>query len=386
VRTTKVQIVVLSSVACAAASCSLLPTFEIVTTGTGGGGGSGPSAASVSSGEPSASVSTGSVGAGDPCGLTFPSLPSNANDGGDLTFTTALHRLNLGETSAVGLDLDLTCSCHGKGASCIEPTMHCDDPQGRDNSVSGLFATIMLALGPATFSSSSLSMSAAKGSWSILYRVQGYNGMPNDAKVELDWYLSTGFDTTTASSPQWNGSDVWKIMASSVNAENRDKPRYLDTHAYVNDNMLVASIPETLIPLPIGGSGSLSFTLTGAGLLARIAYDQEAKTYRLVDGQVVGRLKLTDIFKTMSAYRDATGMPLCTDGLIYPIAKTNFCESADILAAPGTPSLPCDAVSFAVGFTADPAVLGAVDTTPPPTTPGCPPATDPANDKCSTRQ
>ena len=102
----------------------------------------------------------------------------------------------------------------------------------------------------------------------------------------------------------------------------------------------------------------------------------------MTDGQVVGRLKLTEVFKTMSSFRDPNGKPLCTNNTLYGVAKNNFCAGADILSAPGTPSLPCDAISFAVGFTADPAVLGAVDATVTSTTPGCPKATDPAADKC----
>lgn len=355
------------------------------TTGSGGGSVSASAATTTTSGVLTSSSLAGagsSAGGGDACGVTFPSLPSMAAEGGSLAFTTALRSINLGDKGVVGLDLDLTCSCHGKGASCIEPIQHCDDDAGRDDSAKAIFNTLALAFGPSSFGSANLSAQAEDGIWTILFRVKGYNGTANDAQVEFDWYLSTGFDKTTASKPAWQGGDAWKVTASNVNGANIDDPLYRDTHAYVSDNMLVASIPEIPILLPTGGLGHISFTLSGAGVLARISYDPELKTYRLIDGQVVGRIKLTDVFKTISSFRDNKGKPLCTNSPFYGLTKNNFCASADILAAPGTPSLPCDAISFAIGFTADPAVFGVVDATAPPTTAGCPKETDPATDKC----
>lgn len=389
-RNAKVLVLLTASVS-AAASCALLPSFDLDAPGAGKGGATGSSAststttASVSTDTSSTSVSTStsSTGGSEKCGLTFPSYPSGADEGGDFTFTAAIHSINLGDKGVVGIDLDQTCSCHGMGASCIEPTEHCDDEAGRDNSASALFNSFALVLGSATFSSAGFTGQAEAGNWSILYRVKGYNGMANDAKVELDWYLSTGFDRTTVSKPQWDGTDKWKIAASHVNNSNLEDPIYRDTHAYVSNNMLVASIPETPIPLPVGDLGRLSLTLSSAGLIARVLYDTEYKAYVLVDGQVVGRIKLTNIFKTLSSFRDTKGKTFCTNNPFYGIAKTDFCDSADILSVPGTPSLPCDAISFAVGFTADPAVLGAVDATVPSTTPGCSKETDPAGDKCS---
>jgi hypothetical protein len=355
-------------------SASTRDATTTTTTTTSGGG-----AASTSTS--SASMDSG-AGGGNPCGVTFPSMPSNADAGGNLSFTTAFHTINLGDQGVVGLDLDLTCSCHGKGASCIEPLLHCDDSQGRDNSAGGIFGLLTFALRSEVFSSAAFTKQAEDGNWTILIRVKDYNGTANDAQVEFDWYLSTGFDTTSTAKPRWNGSDVWKVTSSSVNGASLDNPLYLDKHAYVSNNILVTSMTETPIPLRIGNLGHVSFTLSNAGMLARIQYNPALKTYRLVDGQMVGRLKLTEMFKTMSSYRDIDGRPLCTNADFYKAAKANFCLSADILANGGTPTVPCDAISFAVGFTADPVVLGKVDATVPPSTPGCPHATDPANDTC----
>jgi hypothetical protein len=142
----------------------------------------------------------------------------------------------------------------------------------------------------------------------------------------------------------------------------------------------VATVPS--VPIVLAGTKqTISLTLSGAVLTGKLV--ESNGQWRLVQGVLAARLGLSDFFQTLSSYRDNQGNPLCTDsGFIYSTVKTSICNDADITVEGTLPlSAPCDAVSFGMGFTADPAVVG--PKVPPPTpTPGCPPATDPANDSC----
>ncbi len=323
-------------------------------------------------------------GAPEQCGVTFPSPPMGADSGGDISFTAALHRVNFGDKGTVGLDLDQFCSCHGQPASCLEKKPHCDDEAGRDNGAAEILKTMTKLFGDEHFGSDFFTKVAEKGKWSLLYRVRGYNGQPDDGRVELDLYASTGFvhvDPNGTDTPQWLGQDVWKVSPKSVKEGDVDQPLYRDLSAYVNNWVLVASLPQTEITIS-GGQGNLSITLNGASVLARIMYDLKLKAYWLTEGQIVGRWKLADVFATLSSFRDSDNFPLCKDSALYQGAKSLLCESADILSYVGGPADPCDAISTGIGFEADAAQLGLVDSTVPPLPPGCPKETDPINDTC----
>ncbi len=98
---------------------------------------------------------------------------------------------------------------------------------------------------------------------------------------------------------------------------------------------------------------------------------------------LAARWPLAEVFHSFSTYRDNNGNPICTDnGLAYSTAKSAICSDADILVDGTQPkSAPCDALSIGLGFTAEPAILGPIADAGA-GTPGCPPATDPANDSC----
>jgi hypothetical protein len=278
----------------------------------------------------------------------------------------------------VGIDLDRVCTCHGDGPSCQSAKMQCDDlGEGRDNSAASLLSALTLVLKPGNFGSDFYTSKANDGDWSLLFRVRDYNGEVNDGQVEVDWYVSTGYSMKGISKPLWDGSDAWAISGSSVDNMDVDLPKYVDKNAYVSDSMLVASLPDAEINLS-GGTSTMSIHLTGAGILAKIDKDLTQTKWLLTQGQILGRWKLTDVFASISSYRDP---PICTDNAFYNTAKGYICGSADILSNQGTPSTPCDALSFAVGFTADPANLGTITTLALPDG-GCADGGDPASDNC----
>jgi hypothetical protein len=324
--------------------------------------------------------STSGADAATGCGVTFPPPPAKATPGGAEEFVLAIHSINLGDKGASGLDLDGVCSCHGDGPSCKEPVQHCDDMEGRDNAAATLFNTLTLALQSSNFGSDFFSARVNDGAWTVLFRVRGYNGEPDDAQVEVNLYPSPGFAGPTPTIPLWDGTDLWQVSATSVSNMDIDQPLYRDMGAYVAGGVLVASLPEAEVTLA-GSETTISIHLTGAGILAKISKDAQFGGVRATDGLILGRWKLSDAFASVASYRDESSMPICTTNTFYPTIKTLICQSADILAGQGTPASPCDAMSFGVGFTADPAKLGSV-TQPPAPSPGCAAGTDPGADGC----
>ena len=365
--------------AAVAANCAL-GGFE-----RGGGGTTTTSSSSGGSG--------GSGGQGgappDNCHAGFPPPPAVTNAGGDIEFTVAMRTVALDEQvdgGPLGVDLDKTCTCQLEGPSCVHAADAdvCDLPRGRDNVSGKLNQLIELALGGADLSQT-FSDGAETGQWSLLLRVSGYNGELDDDHVVLAWYVASGWHAIhpPASVPIWDGTDVWPVSATSVapgpdGGPDIDSPLYGDPGAYVTGGVLVASLPSSEIVLA-GSVSTMTLRFAAGGLMARLV--GQGNQWAMRDGVAAARINGSDLFAAVSSFRDDSAQPLCTDSLGYPFAKQALCGALDILTNVGGPTKPCDALSWAVGFSADPAEIGPV-VAPPAPTPGCDPSLDPANDTC----
>jgi hypothetical protein len=346
----------------------------------------------------------GGVGAGGGSGgdmgcerASYPKPPSDVTLSGDETFTVALRSIDFGEKASAppGLDIDdrCTCCCDDDGPSCLQPKESCDYDHGVDNAAAAIFKLIGLSL--VDFSSEFFSTGAEQGLWSIVLRVRGYNGLPDDDQVELAWLMSSGLDAgdAGAGAPAWDGEDLWEITNESMvgpdgGAPNPaggvegNTPRFVDPLAYVTGGVLVASFPSAEMRVA-GSLNSVVLRLTGGFLVARVeASPGVPGAYALADGLVVGKWRLEDVFLAISSYRSNDGLPVCTDDTAYVIGKQTICKSADVYAGTTTPTTPCDSLSLGVAFEASPARVGAI-ISPPGNPPGCPPETDPANDSCA---
>jgi hypothetical protein len=316
---------------------------------------------------------------------TYPPPPESATEGGAIDFTVALRSVDLGEAGGTptGLDLDQTCTCHfNEGPSCIYPDYadkdHCDDPEGRDNSIAKMFETIQTFLGPEKFGSKHFSDRAETGKWSLLVRIYGYNGEPNDAQVTVAIYPTT-WNNAAVPAPTWDGNDVWPASAASLeDGVTLEKPRFTDPKAYVTNNTLVGSLPEVFINLS-GSGGDLGVRLTAGTVMGRI--EKVGERYNLADGVVAARWKTSDMFKVTSSI-EAGDQPLCNDGsFTYTSFKDLLCGHVDIASTLGGPTADCDALSFGMKFSAEAVLLGS-PYTPEDDEPKCIPEQDPANDSC----
>jgi hypothetical protein len=337
------------------------------------GGSSGAGGASSGDGGPDAGPAT--------CvSATYPNPPGGTDNGKNIgTFVVAIHSVNLGDIgdTVPGFDLDDTCTCIDDGGpSCVGSStmssLYCDVSGGVDNQFSKFIALAAVAL-PNSIGSSTFSASANEGHWSLLFQIDGYNGEANDPAVTVTFLPAAGFGST----PKWDGTDLWPVLQTAFDASGT--PKYVSNGAYVADHTLVATVPS--IPVKFAGAKStITLSLSGAVLVGTLGNSNGA--WRL-QATLAARLGVNDLFRALSSYRDENGNPVCTNsGFVYDTAKTTFCTDPDITLESNLPSTaPCDAISFGMGITADPAQVGPKVPVPSPTM-GCPAATDPLTDSC----
>ncbi len=309
-----------------------------------------------------------------------PGPPKVRDAGGDLALVLAVRTVDFHEDTdgeGIGFDLDGSCTCQGEEPSCrppadTKPEDLCDWADGRDNHASRLIAdSAILGL-----SSKQLNEQIAQGEWSVLFRIAGYNGLPDDDQVEVSWLVPLN----RMAKPNWDGTDAWGIDGKCLHQDgagnpDMDNPRVIDKAAYVTAGKLVASVRGGA---PIDLAGDVTFVANDSYVVADLEPSGEA--WSISFGILAGVWRTSDLLATLPAFTPG-GQPLCTDNPIYPMVKDNICRHRDILGGIGLPSAACDSISFAFTFTAAPAVLGYAILPEPPPSP-CEPQHDPANDSC----
>ncbi len=365
----------------AAASCQLVAGLDWSIADAGADAGTG--------GAPGADGGPGDASseeAGPPSGCGGPTYPDPPG-GTDSTMTIpglvfALRTIDLGDMGDTpGYDLDDVCTCtDDAGPSCVgaspQPSTYCDAPGGVDDQAAKLFQLIELPVGSGSFGSAYFSAKANEGAWSLLVRLDGYSGMPDDPAVQVSLYDSAGL-----LAPKWQGADAWPVTPGSVFVDaGVVSPRFTSSGAYVAGSVLVATLPTCVLTLRGGGVDQITIQLSAGVLTGKLV--QMGGAWSLEDGVLAARWSLTDVFRSLSSYRDNNGQPICTNATTYSIAKGVICSDADILVDGTQPkSAACDALSFGLGFTADPALVGPVGAAGA-TPDGCSPASDPALDSC----
>lgn len=393
-------------VACALPEAEVVerPSASVASSSTVSSGGSGTGGAGGSAG-------TG----GMECESQRWPTPPAANDpamGADLDLVFAMRSIDIGEGQAdlnsvgpkTGYDLDGVCTGLGDPSSCIvpsgaEPGSDKDGPGGVDNRTAKLFASAKTF--NSSISSANFSQGANDGSWSLLIRIFGYNGTKNDTKVTVALYPSPGIGEEECApddtKPLWNGSDAWPIDANALGKATNgpgtdggmgvcskgapgysyDEPKFIDENAYVSDGTFVANLPESALTVSNFKSGTL-VKLTAGFITGKIV--EMAGGRRVTGGVFTGRWKATDMFLAFSTGL-SEGAALCTTNPVYQLLKSAICGARDITGSLAGPTTPCDAVSFALAYEAEPAKLGAVLEVPLPMS-GCTKETNPVFDTC----
>jgi hypothetical protein len=175
--------------------------------------------------------------------------------------------------------------------------------------------------------------------------------------------------------PTWCGRDPWSIVPGSVviaaGAPLGFTPTATGT-GYVADYKLVVRLETGTTSIPFGGAalamgspeGVMTLVPLGEDLQprdpARPPTDAEKRLWRIKEGTLTGRLPARDLLAAAGSI-PTPGMTeehLCTSP-IFTVLKSTVCDGRDIAKARNfdfVPNRACDALSMAVGFTADPAI------------------------------
>jgi hypothetical protein len=204
----------------------------------------------------------------------------------------------------------------------------------------------------------------------------------------VSFYISNGLNPGADGgpvAPTNHGGDLWTIDPGSLMggpAPGTDcgsttngmagMPRFTDYSAYVNDYTVVAHF--TSLPISFGTSSffkGATIQLSDAVIVGRL---QPAKlnvgsSFSLTDGVIAGRWPTAALLATLSYIPDGlvSGSYLCGTDKTYQAMKNVVCATADIASDKNTTNMsaPCDAISFALAFTAIPALPGVVAAAPP---------------------
>lgn len=328
---------------------------------------------------------------GETGGCTYarpPDLPPEAEPGGDIEFTVAVYSVNFGDLTGnpkeIGYDLDSRCTCLGEGNSCLRESWAtadaCDGPGGRDNAA----GTLLAKMGPffSSFGSAAWSKATLDGEWTLILRVRDYNGLPNDRKVRLDWYVPDQFAEGKPDEnavPAWDGTDVWPIRSTGLieqdgGAADIEQPKYFDDNAYVSGGVLVGSFTASAFQV----SADYVIEFNGTFITGNIVEGPQG--WILENGLMASRWKLSSLLAQVGRI-SMLNLPVCTDHPAYQALKAEICSHADIFSGLGTPTTPCDSISAGMTFDTRPALLGDIIYDEFGTT-NCDPSVDPANDSC----
>jgi hypothetical protein len=314
-----------------------------------------------------------------------------------------------GPLPPIGWDLDNVDTCPGP-PSCVQATgtkENCDDDAGRDHTGLKLFRQ----LGPSAQQGvATVNQSLRAGEYGLLVQITGYNGTANDRHVSVALYFSSGVIGPADGGPpslNHDGYDAWTVdprsiqgfVAGGLSLDGIDcghgnpqcQPQYQDDNGYVSGGMLVARLGD--VPITFGGRANIGgavMELSGTyltGTLRPVSLFAN-NTWVLEGGSISGRWQAQKLLSNMATIPDPTtdaGLFLCGDAdAPYQLLKQYICTLQDITASgPDNPTAPapCDAISMAFGFTAEPAQLGVVAPLPP-TPQGCKNGNVPFHDTC----
>lgn len=320
-----------------------------------------------------------------------PAHPPARGDGGDSDggsdYILAMNALSAGLEQNVQVDfawdLDDHCTCQDKVTpeACIRPNPTaletCDGKDGRD--LSGNLALRQATALVAGVSDSNLKKQLELGKFGAIIVLRGYDGTPDDPKVRVDFAPSYGtILTDDAGAPILNGSnnlqpaplkhdgtDKWSWAPQFATAANGSINALThDDAAYVRDGVMVAhfSVAYVAVQFDLTNSNQLVFRVDDVLLSAKVG--KTANGIELTEGRLGGRAGIASMLRSFGAWTDPTGGDLCEGSVAYSAIQGGLCRNRDIRgsAADDHKNLPCDAISFGLGFGAEKATLfGAVD-------------------------
>ncbi len=257
-----------------------------------------------------------------------PPSPATFQGGAMSDFIVAVDDLDFGNGTISGAppgyDLDVTCTCHPEGESCVSAHAHCDVfGDGRDNAVAGLADSAKLLV-----DIQGLALSSIKnGNKGLVLRVQGYNGTPDDSEITVSMYSCGGTvdGMGKPTPPKFDGTDRWLVDTNDLVADLDTYPAKVSQVGYVTGGVLVVALDTHLRV-----SDSIVLSLQGGTVTARIT--KESGGFHLRDAVAVGRWPVADAIGRLRTVTTG-GTPICHTQEYGTLVST-VCNAADIAGTP----------------------------------------------------
>jgi hypothetical protein len=328
--------------------------------------------------------SSGSSGipANDPCKHAIPeAIPAKDDDPENTipAFYMAVKTLKITQDGAGGLDLDEVCTCEkgagtarDGGSSCKPKTTDCDGPNGIDNRGAALFKKF--EIGGQVSVDQSASQDIDEGKRSLLVHISEWNGKPNDREIKVGVLVSPGITTNGPCNndtspepghfkPKWCGSDKWDYnIGTTVQGPNQLFP-IVRGLAYVVNNAVVFRSEGSIATFFGRATLNLGSPIM-TGKLEKTAGGQ----WRLAGGILSGRIPIEELLAAIGQFSDPTGGTnpdgskrlLCEARDVFNLVKPEICNGVDIakLRVGDFQGGNCNAVSTAISFDAEQAILG----------------------------
>ncbi len=297
----------------------------------------------------------------------WPDRPDDAG-GGTTSFISAVRFIDfgLGEDAGAnltppGFDLDRFCTVTAGDNSC-GATLGSSDFQtyvadkgglngGTDNAGYGLLK--YLGMVGDTIKQDKLNDSLAAGAYGILVRVSGWNGMPEDPDVFVEWFPMIGVRGADGglTAPRFDLNDAWIRDSAYWNTLTYDTSSIIDQAAYVTGGKVVARLDSLAVSLPFYTS-YLTIILHDGVVVADIV-EASPSIYRLSNGTFAGRWSSRELLAGVkNVYHPLLGSYLCKSAMVYGQVKNTACPARDIMGLErndGTDA-GCNAVSIGARF------------------------------------
>jgi hypothetical protein len=358
------------------------------------GGGSNPAgagaAAGVSTGggekggaEQGGAMMSGASGDGaagqpstcDSAGWPRPPERNSAGTASDVELIFAAKTLHMSDGASIGRDIDQSCTCPD-APTCKpggnNPELACDEIGGRDvvgNELLGAVAAQQLP----DFSEPALQKEVARGRAGLVLRIRGYNGLPDDKRVNVEVFGKVWIPNAATSPLRHDGTDVWTPYDDLIVAETSVQQ---DINAYVRDYVLVANLAQLSVALrPDIGNNDNSFLIELKDTVLSGKLVPMGSTFAFEAGNAAGRWPTAEALYAFRVLEYPDGSSICGDqNPLYGFLRASTCDNADVMAerARDNTSSDCDGISFAIGFDAEPADLAKTTQTPLQVAPNCP--------------
>lgn len=248
------------------------------------------------------------------------------------------------DAGTVGFDLDGVCTGQGEPAACAAPDGGpdpVDDPGGVDNKLQQLAGLVGDSLEVAD--------SFKTGALGLLFRIEGYNGLPDDDAVQVSAYRSAGLDANDGG-PTQTRRDEWIIDSKDVVGPDF-APRRPKATGYVSGSILVASFGNAGVPI-----GLSEFSVNDAQIVGRLNADRGE--WALDDAVLAGRWNGSDLLFAVGILKKPPSNALiCEDVDFMEALRTVICGSVDVAESRSKDGLGlrCTYVSMASAFFGAPA-------------------------------